>query len=139
MDPHTLYVDCTASAVKAHKPQPVFQGNRIVVQLLRMPLVTLSAAITAYVEAHGDDEIHKNQLCTPVPFPENLTGYARATFMSAMNQVQWSQDKPFRQWMRESRLDAFGKMVSEVEKQALLFRLRANTLSAMANMATLMA
>lgn len=144
MQPHTLYIDCTASAVKAGTSQPVFQGDRIVVQLLRMPLVTLSAAITAYVEAHGGDETRKNQLCTPVPFPKNLAGYARATLMSTMNQFQWSQDKPLRQWMRNSRLDAFGKMVSELdradtEKQATLARLRDNTMAAVNNMPALMA
>lgn len=143
MAPDTLYIDCTASAVKAHKPQPVFQGDRIVVQLLRMPLVTLSAAITAYVEVHGEDESRKNQLCTPVPFPSNLAGYARATLMSMMNQFQWTQDKPLRQWMRHSRLDAFGKMVAEVdkadsEKQAILARLRTNMMAAGGPLAALM-
>lgn len=143
MDPHTLYVDCTASAVTPRVPQPVFQADRIVVQLLRMPLVVLSAAITAYVEVHGGDDARKNQLCTPVPFPANLAGYARATLMSTMNQHQWSQDKPLRQWMRTSRLDAFGKMVSELDKadagkQATLSRLRTNTMAATGNMAALM-
>lgn len=144
MPPDTLYIDCTASAVKALASQPVFQPDRIVVQLLRMPLVTLSAAITAYVEARSDDDAYKNQLCTPVPFPGNLAGYARATLMSTMNQVRWSQDKPLRKWMHSSRLDAFGTMVSELDKsdadkQATLGRLRANTMAATANMARLMA
>lgn len=144
MAPDTLYVDCTACAVPPRKPQPVFQKDRIVVQVLRMPLVTLSAAITAYVEVHGSDDASKNQLCTPVPFPENLAGYARATLLSTMNQFQWSQDKPLRQWMRQSRLDAFGRLVSEIDKedaqkQATLVRLRNNTMTAMAHMGALMA
>ena len=144
MHSDTLYVDCTASAVKVQTPQPVFQADRIVVQLLRMPLVTLSAAITAYVEAHGGDDNAKNRLCTPVPFPKDLKGYARATMMSTLNQVQWAQDKPLRQWMRQSRLDAFGKLVSEIDKddadkQATLVRLRTNTMAAMSAMAAHMA
>ena len=143
MDPDTLYVDCTASAVKVLTPQPVFQSDRIVVQLLRMPLVTLSASITAYVEAHGADDNVKNRLCTPIPFPTDLKGYARATMMSTLNQMQWAQDKPLRQWMRQSRLDAFGKLVSEIdkddaEKQATLVRLRTNMMAAMGAMASLM-
>ena len=56
-----------------------------------------------------------------------------------MNQFAWSQDKALRQWMRESRLDGFGKMVAEVDKldadkQAILARLRSNAMAAMANM-----
>lgn len=144
MDTGTLYVDCTASALGYQTGGPVFQGDRILVQLLRAPLVALSAALTAYVEVHGADEVQKNQLCIPVPFPENLAGYARATHASMMNQFQWAQNKALRQWMRNSRLDGFGKMVAELdkgdtEKQAVMARLRSNSLAAIANMPNLSA
>ncbi len=135
----TLYIDCTASAVDKQSIQSVFQGSRIALQLLRAPLVVQSAALTAFIEVHGGDDAHKNQLCTPVPFPKNLAGFARATQVSMMNQFAWSQDEALRQWMRESRLDGFGKMVAEVDKldadkQAILARLRGNAMAAMANM-----
>jgi hypothetical protein len=144
MDSGTLYVDCTASAIAHHTGGPVFQGDRILVQLLRAPLVALSAALTAYVEVHGADEEQKNQVCFPVPFPENLAGYARATHASMMNQFQWSQNKTLRQWMRNSRLDGFGKMVSELDKtdtdkQAVMARLRTHSMTAISNMPNLMA
>jgi len=143
MTPGTLYIDCTASAVEHRANQKVFQPGRIALQLLRAPLIVQSAALTAFVEVHGPDDSHKNQLCTPVPFPQNLAGYARATQVSMMNQFAWSQDKALRQWMRESRLDGFGKMVAEVDKldadkQAILARLRSNAMAAMANMPKLM-
>lgn len=143
MDPAVLYVDCTASAVSHRATEPVFQGSRIVVQLLRAPLVALSAALTAYVEVHGGDDEQKNQLCVPVPFPANLADYARATQVSMMNQFQWSQNKALRQWVRNSRLDGFGKMVAELDKadtdrQAVLARLRTNAFAAMSNMPNLM-
>jgi len=144
MDPGTLYVDCTASAISSKSSEPVFQEHRILIQLLRAPLVALSAALTAYVEVHCADEAQKNQLCTPVPFPKNLAGYARATQVSMMNQFRWSQDKVLRQWMRNSRLDGFGKMVAELDKtdtdrQAILATLRANSMAAISNMPNLMA
>ncbi len=144
MVPGTLYVDCTASAVGAAANQAVFQGDRIMVQLLRAPLVVLSAALTAYVEVHGGDDVRKNQLCTPVPFPRDLAGYATATHTSMVNQFQWSQDKALRQWMRTTRLDAFGKMVAEVDKadadkQAILAQVRTHSVAAMKNMPKLMA
>lgn len=143
MAPGTLYVDCTASAVDKQSIEPVFQGSRIALQLLRAPLVVQSAALTAFIEVHGSDDAHKNSLCTPVPFPKNLAGFARATQVSMMNQLAWSQDKALRQWMRESRLDGFGKMVAEVDKGdvdklATLTRLRGNAMAAMANMPKLM-
>src|SRR5262249_48239249 len=123
----TWFVDCTASAVDFRVHGPVFQGERIVVQMLRAPLVVLSAALTAFVEVHGESEAHKNQLCTPVPFPKDVQGYARATQVSMMNQYQWSQLPPLRQWLRTSRLDGFAGMVAQldkadVQKQAVLAR-----------------
>ncbi len=144
MNPGTLYVDCTASAIGRRKAEHVFQGERILIQLLRAPLVALSAALTAYVEVHGADEAQKNQLCAPVPFPENLAGYARAMQASMMNQFQWSQDKALRQWIRNSRLDGFGKMVSDLDKgdtdrQTTMARLRTNSMAAISNMPNLMA
>lgn len=143
MQPGTLYVDCTASAIRTDANRAVFQDDRILVQLLRAPLVVLSAALTAYVEVHGEDDARKNQLCTPVPFPRDLAGYATATHASMTNQFQWSQDKALRQWMRSTRLDAFGKMVAEVDKadtdkQAILTQLRTHSVAAMKNMPKLM-
>jgi hypothetical protein len=139
MDPDTLYVDCTASAISHRPNEPVFQDGRIVIQLLRAPLLVLSSALTAYLEAHGGDDANRNRLSVPVPFPQDLAGFARATRMGMLNQHNWSQEKALRQWMRQSRLDAFGKLVAEVDKsdapkQAVLARLRNNSMAAMGNM-----
>ena len=144
MNPDTLYVDCTASALNYRPAEPVFQDHRILIQLLRAPLVTLSAALTAYIEIHGADDLQKNQLCTPVPFPNDLRSFARTTSVGMMNQLQWSQDKALRQWMRASRLDAFAGLVagvdkSDVAKQAVITKLRSNAMAAMSNMPRLMA
>jgi hypothetical protein len=139
----TLFVDCTASAISHRVGQPVFQEGRILIQLLRAPLVTLSAALTAYVEVHGSDDAHKNQLCVPVPFPKNLAGYVTATQASMLNQFRWSQDKSLRQWLRNTRLDGFGKMVADLDKadtqrQAILTQLHTRAKAAISNMPNLL-
>jgi hypothetical protein len=145
VEPDTLFIDCTASAVHfREEPGPVFQGGRITVQLLRAPLVAFSAALTAYVEARYDDEAHKNRLCTPVPFPRNLAGYVRTVAVNMRNQFAWSQDAALRRWIRDCRLDGFGGLVAgvdraDVEKQALLARLKSQAQAAAANMPRLLA
>lgn len=143
-EPGTVFIDCTASAISQRAAEPVFQADHITIQLLFAPLVVLSAALTAYVEVHGRDDADKNRLCTPVPFPKDLRGYARATQQSMANQHQWAQDKPLRQWMRHARLDAFGGMVADLaptdtERLAVLARLRDLVRPALANMARLAA
>jgi hypothetical protein len=140
----TLYINCTASAVHFKEPAPVFQGGRVVVQLLRAPLVAFSAALTAYVEAHHDDEAHKNRLCNPVPFPRTAAEYPRTMAVNMSNQFQWGQDAALRQWIRNCRLDAFGRLAggadkADVEKQALLARLKVQAQAAAANMPLLLA
>ena len=142
--PGTLCIDCTASAVDLRPIQPVFQGDRIVPAIVRLPLPTFSAALIAWVEAHHEDDKTKNRLCQPVPFPHTLAAYVPAMMISSMNQFQWSQDKALRQWMRDSRLDGFGRLLTgiapdDTEKLAILTRLKAAAMPAMANMQKLMA
>lgn len=146
MPANTLYIDCTASAVEMRDiaPGPIFQDKKIILQLVRAPLVTFSAALVAYVEAHYPDDATKNRLCRPVPFPENLLGFAKSTLGNMMNQFQWSQDKPLRQWIRGTRLDGFGKLVADAsaddaDKQAILIRLKNSSIAAMGNITRLLA
>jgi hypothetical protein len=144
----TLYVDCTASAVDAQlsasRPsQPVFQPGKLMLQLVRLPQPAFSAALLAYVEAHYDSDAAKNRLCTPVPFPHRMEDYPRAMAVNMWNQMQWGQDKTLRQWVRESRLDGFGKLMvgidpADTEKLAIVAKLKEQAGAAMANVQKLL-
>ena len=144
MEAGTLYIDCTASAVEPRAMPPIFDGNKIVLQLVRAPLPTFSAALIAYVEAHYTDEGQKNKLCGNVPFPHSLADYPRTMAANMTNQMHWAQDKPLRNWMREARLDGFGKLMSNIdpsdaEKLTIMVNLRTQAMAAMANMPKLLA
>jgi hypothetical protein len=144
MPGNTLYVDCTASAVEKRPAVPIFQGSDIVLQLVRVPQPAFSAALVAYVEAHYDDDTKKNQLCATVPFPHNLGEYPRTNAINMMNQFQWMQDPKLSAWIRNSRLDGFGKVIAAIEpgdaaKMELLGRLRGNAMAAVGNMQRLAA
>ncbi len=144
MDAQTLYIDCTASAVEPRPMLPIFQTDKIVLQLVRAPLATFSAAMIAYVEAHYADDAQKNDLCGNVPFPKQISGYVESTMANMRNQMRWSKDKALRKWMHDSRLDGFGKLVSsvtpaDVEKMKILGELRAQAVAAMGNAPKLLA
>ena len=144
MEAGTLYIDCTASAVEPRARQAIFQPNKIVLQMVRAPLPTFSAATIAYVEAHYPDDDVRNKLCADVPFPQTLAEYPRTMMVTMMNQMQWSHDKPLRNWMRETRLDGFGKLMSNIdpsdaEKLAIMSNFRTQAMAAMANMPKLLA
>jgi NAD(P)-binding Rossmann-like domain len=144
MDANTLYIDCTASAVEPRPMQPIFQDNKIVLQLVRAPLPTFSSAMIAYVEAHYEGDAQKNQLCGNVPFPTSIAGYARASMANMANQMQWAQDKTLRNWIRDSRLDGFGKLLasidpSDTEKMTILGKMRQYAMAAAGNVTKLLA
>jgi NAD(P)-binding Rossmann-like domain len=142
--PDTLFVDCTASAVEPRPLLPIFQADKIVLQMVRLPQPAFSAALTAYVEAHCEGDAEKNRLCATVPFPHTLRDYPRAMLVHMRNQFLWGQDKALRQWIRDSRLDSFGKLMvgvdpQDVHKQAILARFKEQAAAAMANLPTLIA
>ncbi len=144
MEAGTLYIDCTASAVEQWRIQPIYQPNKIVLQVVRAPLPTFSAAVIAYVEAHYPDDDVRNKLCASVPFPRTLADYPRTIMVTMMNQMHWSQDKTLRNWMRDTRLDGFGKLMSNIdpsdaEKMAIMGNFRTQAMAAMANMPKLLA
>ena len=142
--PGTLFIDCTASAVEPRASQPVFQADKIVLQIVRMPQPAFSAALIAYVEARFDGDEQKNRLCGSVPFPHTLADYAGAMLANMRNQFQWGQDKDLRQWIRSTRLDGFGKLMAsagrdDAEKQAVIARLKEQAAAAAANLPWLVA
>ena len=135
----TVCIDCTASAVEKRPPVPIFQGDKIILQMVRIPQPAFSAALVAYVEAHYDGDATKNKLCAPVPLPDGLESYPRSTMVSMKNQFAWSQDKVLRSWIHHSRLDGFGKVIASVdptdlEKMAILEKFKTYVKAAIGNM-----
>ncbi|WP_395776734.1 NAD(P)-binding protein [Aquidulcibacter sp.] len=141
-DEGTLFIDCSASAVEDRPAVPVFQGDLIVPQMIRLPQPAFSAALTAYVEANYEDDTTKNGLCGSIPLPRTLDLYPRAVLGNMMNQLAWSQDPKLREWIRESRLDGFGKVIAAVDptdmaKVAILKKFRSFSMPAAANLTKL--
>lgn len=103
-DPGALYIDCTASAIASRPPVPVFDGNLITLQTVRPCLVSLSAAVIAHVEAHYSDEAEKNDLCRPLPVPDNPLDALRVQLADLRLQRRWAGDRNLREWLGTHRL-----------------------------------
>jgi hypothetical protein len=133
----SLFIDCTASAVERRPSVPLFQPGRLVLQMVRIPQPAFSAALVAHLEARAlasgdagtpESDAACNALCAPVPLPDTLDGYPRATMVNMANQMQWGRDRELRTWIRQCRLDGFGQLVEQVApddeaRQAVLARL----------------
>ena len=139
-----IYIDCTATAVERRPVVPQFQGDRITLQMIRVPQPAFSAALTAFIEANFDDDETKNALGRPVPLPDDIKQYPAANLTNMMNQMAWMQNDKVREWVKGSRLDGFGKVIAAVspddtEKMAVLNRFRGAAMAAAANIPKLMA
>ncbi|MFO0413459.1 MAG: NAD(P)/FAD-dependent oxidoreductase, partial [bacterium] len=134
-----LYIDCTASAVTRRPAVPVFDGDRITLQMIRMPAPTFSAALAAWVEVHIGDQARRNELCTPCPLPDAVGDYPETELANLRNQLIWSSEPELRRWIRDSRLDGFGKVARAVtpdqtDRMAVLTALRDRAWPAAANL-----
>jgi hypothetical protein len=130
--PGTVHVDCSATAIALRPAEPVFQGKRIVLQMVRACQPVFSAALIAHVEAAcGDtDDAHKNQLCTVAPMPGPGLRWLEMLAANMANQHQWTRDEGIARWLVNSRLDGFSALSrsvreDEADKIELLSRIRA--------------
>lgn len=137
--PQRVHVDCSARAIPANVPIPVFQGDTIIPQTIRAYQPAFSAAMIAHVEVNYDDDEKKNQLCGVVPLPNHATDWPVMTGASMMNQYLWSQEPELREWLRTNRLEGFSKLSAGVSEDdthnwAIVQRIRASAMEAASNL-----
>lgn len=137
----TLFIDATASALTKRPTRPVFEGDRITLQMIRIPQPTFSAAYIAFVEATmsvlGDDE--RNRFAMPIPMPDAVEEFPLAQLIDGMNRFHAARHPGLHAWMVTSRLDGYSPLMAAVDpadaaRVALLARVRAATKAAMANL-----
>ena len=139
--PGTVHIDCSASALKSGlNPTLIFDDDVITPQMVRSYQPIFSASLIAHIEATlADDDAAKNNLCGVVPLPNADIDYMKMTAANMMNQYKWSQHPEIRDWLLTNRLDGFSKMVSEIDKDeiekiAIMKRLRNNAMPAIAKL-----
>jgi hypothetical protein len=134
-----LFVDCTATAITRNPPVPLWREGTITLQMIRIPQPAFSAALTAFIEASFGDDEKKNALARPIPLPDGIEDYPAASLVGMMNQRAWNEEPAIREWMQDSRLDGFSKMIAEVAeddapRRDLLRQMRAQGPAAFANL-----
>lgn len=140
----TLFIDCTASAVTPKPVSPQWQDGKIVMQLLHVPLVTLNAAVTAFVEANFDTDEEKNALCKPVTFVDDIDGYAGTLLGTGQNRFLWASNPKVSKFLSQSRLDPAAPTVrwlkeNAPERLAIVSEMPAATMAAVPNLQKLVA
>jgi hypothetical protein len=133
-----LYIDCTASAFGRPPLVPVFNGDRITIQMVRGGQMCLSASLIGHLEAAYEDEGEKNELCPPIPMPNSATDWAVFRLADLRSGRRWASDKALRRWMAEHRLGGVNAGVQGVEAERIGERQRIARPRAEENLARLL-
>lgn len=142
--PDTLYVDCTAPSLARKAPLPVFAGQRITLQMIRVPQLPFSAALAAFLEATLSDDDEKNALSAAIRVSDTVEDYIQSLPLDLKNRLACSRHPAVREWISASRTDGFAKVLRSVspddaEKMAVVARLREAMKNSVANLPRLLA
>ncbi|MEM7099615.1 MAG: NAD(P)/FAD-dependent oxidoreductase [Pseudomonadota bacterium] len=103
-----LHIDCTADGLERRPQVPVFNGERITLQSVRTCQQVFSAAFIGHIEAtYPDADEAKNELCTPVPHPDDNRDFVRCNLANSVNAARWSSEPGLSEWLLHARLDGF--------------------------------
>jgi hypothetical protein len=137
--PDCVYIDCSARALSHRPPEPIFNGDRIVVQMVRSQLICISAAAVAHVEASYSGDAEKNALCAPIPAALSDIDWARGMLADLRAAKLWTADKSMRQWLNKQHLWGFRTTRTDADAMAIVQRIRDARAQAETNLARLVA
>lgn len=107
-DPSHVYVDCSASGVRATVPRPLFEDGHLALQYVTVGVIPWSAATVGFIEATRHDDAEKNRLCPPVVFSgwsADLLHIARAGLTGTLAR---GAEPDFAAWSDGARLNPAG-------------------------------
>ena len=87
-----LHIDCSARGIPALPSKPIFDGDRITLQWVRLLQPTFSWSLIGHVEATSANEAEKNRICTPIPPPDQPKDWVRMMAIELSNQLVWSKN-----------------------------------------------
>lgn len=100
----TVFVHCTANGIPHKQAQAVFQGNKIIPQLVQVCQPCISGAFIAKVELMLSSDAEKNALCQAVPIPDRPIDWLVQELATGRNIAAWREHDWVNEWLGHSRL-----------------------------------
>lgn len=104
-NPREVYVDCTAEGLRPVSPRPIFENDRITPQYITIGIAPWSAATIAAVEASGNDERRKNELCPLVAFTGEVSSLLPISRAGLAGLMARSAEPELATWTERCRLN----------------------------------
>lgn len=115
--PNVVHVNCSADGIPRLPGQPIFQGERIKVQYVRICQPTFSGAFVAHVEATLSSDAEKNALCRPVQIPDKPADWLTMQLAAAQNAHAWLKSPEIQKWLYGARLDGYTAMFVRAQRE----------------------
>ena len=111
-----LFIDCTARALSRglHSHGAVFEEGRIRLQCVRFPMLSLSAALIAAVEARVEGVAARNGMTQVCRMVDTVEDWIDRILVGGENQRAWAAHAGLRDWLSTCRLDPFPAMMTQV-------------------------
>jgi hypothetical protein len=103
--PGEVHIDCTAAGVRPTVLRPVFEPDRITVQLVTIGIVPWSAATIGFVESRDIDDADKNRLCPPVSFTGQIADLPKLALAGMTGLTARAADPDVSAWTEACRLN----------------------------------
>jgi hypothetical protein len=103
--PDHVHVHCASSGLSDNPPKPIFGDDEITLQPITRVSITLSAALSGFVEASGRAISEKNRLCRPNPWPHTPFDWTRHLLTGMKNELEWEGATDLLAWVDTSRLN----------------------------------
>ncbi|GAA1779055.1 pyridine nucleotide-disulfide oxidoreductase [Agromyces lapidis] len=94
----TLVVHCAGEGLITRPLVPVWTPGEMTLQPIRAGFPCFGAAIAGYVEATRSDDVEKNRLCPPSPYPDSMAAWARMTAVGARNAGSFGAERDISSW-----------------------------------------
>ena len=114
MPAETLYVDCSSGSARRRAGVPVFSGNHIRLQNIRMCQPCLSAAMIASIERLNLSEQTKNAICPPLLTPDSTADLLAQLHGTVKNCHAWITNKHLRSKLQARRIDSLGGFATKI-------------------------
>jgi hypothetical protein len=93
-----VVVHCAAPGLRYPPLVPIWEPEAITVQPNRAGFPCFGAALAGFVEATVDDDVEKNRLCPPSPYPDTTASWARMQALGARATAAFSADRDVKAW-----------------------------------------
>jgi hypothetical protein len=100
-----VFVDCTAAGVPPTVTRPIFEPDRVTLQLVTLGYTPWSAATLGVVEGSREDDADKNRLCPPLTFSGRIADVLALSYVGISGLNLRSAEPDLAAWTEASRLN----------------------------------